>query len=286
MLGQNMGRKIGDESKLRKGFFGLSKIMTMGEQKKYLIDMIDKAIIEAPKFFRRGLTIEESSYVLIQIPNSTTFRIFNSKKMLAEFRKKVIRGFPHSCYPSRNLVNDELKPTGRRVSPRDDADYEYVCEYSPKRVINSDYNPGDEGKFLVGEGWFTNGCYAIKDNAPKEFGKGKEIGVLTEEMVRDGIVLPMDGYRKTDFIVEFHPIGLSTNLVVVGSGEDRVYIQATYLDLVMKHFPQAVLYFKNGNVPILFKKGNEQVAIIMSYKFEKELPVIVENFLKEKGIPL
>lgn len=166
--------------------------MTPKEQKQYLLKKIDEALAAAPdgesarfgeKLPRRctsdrsiteGRTERMAAYerdkkglevVMIEIPGATTFTIPDTKQSLTAFRKRVAALYPVTTSGRKDKPLSALpsnKPTGKRITAEG---VEYYNSFKPRKqgIIKG---KGLRGNFYA-EGWFTNGCYAVKTERPE-----------------------------------------------------------------------------------------------------------------------
>jgi len=271
-------------------------INTAKAQKTYLIDAIDEAIKEAPETVeavRTGfpgqvgadIAIEKTPHVLIEVPGDGVFRIVNSKEALEGFKKLAEARFPGG--PVRvspeAIRKPSEKPTGRRISPKDNSEYEYVAEYSPKKVIDADYEISKGDKVFVGEGWFTNGHFAVKGTAPLVFNKGT-IQPFTKEMLKK--VMPSEkGMARADYIAEFHLMGNPLNGGMAVNKNAEALFNPAYMDIIKKYHPDSTILFKDDTSPMLFKKGKETIGILMPMRLDVGLEPVRE-FLRSEGVKL
>ena len=274
------------------------KIETPKQQKKYLIDAIDEAIkdapdevevirnVFAPRVSAAGageIVLEKTPHVLIEVPWDGDFRVVNSKESLEGFKKLAQERFPGgkiAIKPTEARLPSE-KPTGRRISPKDNPEYEYISEYSPKKVTDADYGIEKGDKVFVGEGWFTNGHFAVKGTAPLIFNKGT-IQPFTKEKLK-GATPSEKGMVKADYIAEFHLMGNALNGgMVVGKNTEALFNPA-YMDIIKKYHPDSTVFFKDNTSPMLFKKGKETVGILMPMRLDVNIEPVRE-FLRSEGI--
>lgn len=268
------------------------KVETPKEQKKYLIDSIDEAIKYASKEYVQPVTIqipdggikpimEKTPHVIIEVPGDGTFRVINSKQALEGFKKAVENRFPGTVDKPRSqkISKPTEKPTGRRISPKDEAGYEYISEYRPRRVVDADYSV--EKTAMVGEGWFTNGQYAIKGEPPSTFGKKVEKKPLTKEKIRQ-VTPSLKGMSKATHVAEFHVMNSSINEGIAISDKGVAYFSPTLMDVIRKYYPDATLYIRDETSPMAFAKDKEVVGILMPMRGDPTGGLVEKYFEDQK----
>jgi len=230
----------------------------------------------------RKINLEKTPHVLIEVPGDGDFRVVNSKEALEGFKKLAEERFPGgpikvSPEAARKLPE---KPTGRRISPKDNQEYEYVAEYTPKRVSGSEYV--DQGKAYVGRGWFGDGNYIVRGEAPKGFGGKLPKKDLTEENIKK--VMPsLKDYKEAKYLTEFHLMNSTKNEGLAIHEGMATEFQPHYMDIVKNRYPDSKVFIKDEESPIIIKQDKDIVGLVMPLR-GAGLAEPVKEFLRNEGI--
>lgn len=263
-------------------------VTTPKEQKKYLIDAIDEALKVAPDvpttmpsrnkkqfdrlkkddFANDKKLYEENKATLgtvtIEVPNDGTFTILNTKASLENFKKQTSK-FPASVVKGTSELKTPL-PTKRETGKRVELEgVSYYNEFKPRKqdVIPSD-QPTRFNRYV--DGYFTEGHYLLKTERPK--------GVKIEEGNPPNIkaVIPKDSdLTPAKIVAEFREGGSElepAKVHIIAENGKEFGANAHFVDSVLTKHPDATVSVKTegGNNPIVFKKGNEVVGIVMPLK--------------------
>jgi hypothetical protein len=266
-----------------------ANVTTPKEQKKYLVNAIDEALKVAPNV-STGIPIRNSKQwgrlsksdiandqklyeeaktkigtITIEVPNDGTFTILNTKASLENFKKQTSK-FPASVVKGAPEVGTPLpskKETGKRVELED---VTYYNEFKPRK---QDIMPSDEptryNRYV--DGYFTEGRYLVKTERPK--------GIKIEEGNPPNVkaVIPKDkDLTPAKIVAEFREGGSAkepAKVHIVADNGAEFGANAHFVDAILTKHPDATVSVKTeGGMsnPIVFKKGNEVVGIVMPLK--------------------
>jgi len=274
------------------------EVKTQKDQKKYLIDAIDEAIKQAPdKEIKPALLkipdtdkpiMEKTPHVIIEVPGDGIFRVINSKQALQGFKKVAEERFPGTkadiLPPSLKKPSmPSEKPTGRRISPKQGSAYEYITEYSPKRVSEADY--ATDQSALVGEGWFSNGQYMVKGEPPTGYGKkatNKKMTELTKKHIKQ-VTPSLKGMSPATHVAEFHVMDSSINSGLAVNDKGFSYFNPALMDVVRKYYPDSTLYIADEQTPMAFVKDKKVVAVLMPMR-GGPTGELIDKYFADQGI--
>jgi len=273
-----------------------AKPLAPKEQKKYLIDEIDKAIEEAPtgtfekvylpypekwrgtlskkelqkiaETTEKELSKREKEYgtITIHVPDDGDFEIINSKAHLQEFKKRA-KKFLLSTLEKKPYTTPSKKPIGKRM----EGEVEYYNKYEPrKQELVEAYNKEKEvaDQHYKG-GWFSEGHYAIRvprSQIKQPVRTGKEAKDIQGAIPKVGLT-PATILGETRF-------GPKENVPVVhvkGKDGAEVFLNAKYVDVVFTNYPDAKPSITVVDGPVVFKSKGKTVAVVMPMR-ESGLP--------------
>ena len=228
------------------------------------------------------MDLEKTPHVLIEIPGDGDFKVVNSKEALEGFKKLAEEGFPGGPIKvsSETVRKSSEKPTGRRISPKENQEYEYVAEYSPKKISGSEYV--DQGKAYAGQGWFGDGNYIVKGEPPKGFGGKLPKKDLTEEKIK-AVMPSLRDYKEAKYLTEFHLMNSTKNEGLAIREGMTTGFQPHYMDIVKNRYPDSKVFIKDEESPIIIKQDKDIVGLVMPYK-SSGLPDPVKEFLRNEGV--
>ena len=253
-----------------------TKTATVKQQKSYLLSAIDTAIKEAPvmdydrikKVQTKDITDKEQTpMVTIKVPDDGLYNIINDKLTLMKFRNMAAKQFPGGVVRGKvadtvKTAKTQVRPLAKRPSLKTGADFESVEEYKPRAITDTDYlNPKDKKRLHEGNGWFGDGHYILKGEPPAKFkGLGTNT-ILTEDNVK--ATSTVKALSPAKIKGEVHLSGDSFYIVLIGSNKTDVAVDARYVDVILKHHPEAVPLVKDAQTQVVWTVDGEPVAALM-----------------------
>lgn len=264
------------------------KTLTLKEQKKYLIDHIDKAIEDAPDKVevirdRSRIDFEKTPSVIIDVPGDGKFTIVNSKKALEAFKKKVKRKFPATLEEKKPKA-PSMKPTGKRIVSEGIKYYNIFRPRKQSPIVKGKTDISPYSIRYTSDGFFSNGAYGIKIEKPAGLETDKTIAIKNN--------VPAN-LRPATLLGEFY-FGLFKEPPKVhlktAEGKD-IILDTSYVDAILTKYPEAKAYCKKNATPknpVVFKEGDKVVGIVMPYETKADVLKGFEDRIaeveKEKGI--
>ncbi len=241
--------------------------VTPKEQKKYLIDEIDKAIdvteVEAPQYNYEKSKVEHGT-VTIEVPNDGEFTILNTRESLEKFKEIAGKKFPGTKEKREKLPlfkKPSSKPTGKRIKG---APVEYYNPFKPRKekVITSKER---EGNFYV-SGYYSDGHYAIRvSKKPSVKGTYKDI---TPEKFNNAAIKGHERAVPSELVAEYWPPGSEVDIIPVKAHieteEGKHYVlNAHYVDAILTQYPKAKAYTSAEGDKTFFKMNDQVVGLVM-----------------------
>lgn len=259
---------------------------TLKEQKTYLLAEIDKALEEVPEKYDAN-----KAKVVIEVPGDGQFSVYNDKKALAEFQKRVSSKFPTNEGTKSSKPSLRMAPSNKRMTG------EGVEYYNPYRVRKADLFPGavdfSKGREInrnyEHEGWFSTGPYAILAPPPKGVKAVPEpkLGVLVKDIPKDLMegkvtgefyynpaaeapkpsVSYQPGYKPPteEEPAEPYQPGMRDPLAHVTAPDGREsFLDPDYVDMVLTKYPNAKPFISpKSSAAVYFKDEGKLVALVM-----------------------
>jgi hypothetical protein len=244
---------------------------TPKEQKKFLIDAIEKALLEAPDkpIRKKGDLVDlyfkneqANGTISIQVPDAGRYSILNTKSVLEQFKRKV-KNFPSTQMTYKTINPPSTRPTGRRIM---DFAGEYTIPYSPK------YAPTHlEAKGAYYEdGWYSDGTYLIKSEKPKtktpyqpmpppgvrSFLETKDTELYPATLGAEYYVNPTGEKEDNVLHLDVYSQGMP-----YGNGQNRTeaVFNPEIIDVILKKYPKSETFLRNDGM-LFFKVDGETVA--------------------------
>lgn len=247
-------------------------ILSLKEQKKYLIDAIDEAIKLAPEaegFVSKGegvnaidaykINKEKFGTIKIEIPGDGTFNVLNTKQSLENLKKNA-HYFPTSSYVKKGTKESLPKPSNKRIEG--EGEVYYYNEYRTRKQSPIIQEKGLNDYYDKKLGWYSNGRYAIKTEKPNFEIKQQDFSDIIP--YKNNIPAKING--------EYY-IGLGTPAVdLIDESGNHISLNAKYVDAILSKFPNSNIYTDKENPfnnPVLFKSGKDPVGVIMPIKVDK-----------------
>jgi hypothetical protein len=245
---------------------------TPKEQKKFLIDAIEKALLEAPDkpIRKKGDLVDlyfkneqANGTISIQIPDAGRYSILNTKSVLERFKSKTKK------YPVTNkkvLHSPSTRRTGRRIM---EFAGEYIKPYVPMKAPD---HLETKGPFYE-DGWYSDGTYLIKSAKPKtkrkpgpmppgvrSFLETKDTELYPATLGAEHYVNPTG--KKEDNVLH---LDVYSQGMPYGNGQNRTeaVFNPEVIDVILKKYPKAETFLRNDGM-LFFKVDGETVAAAAS----------------------
>jgi hypothetical protein len=276
--------------------------LSLKKQKAYLAAEVDKAIETAPdipdiprmempsKYIKpeeyvpeftkmaakhkaeiNALLGPEKAYVTIRVPGDGEFTVVNEKGFLKRFRDQI-KKFPVTAKLKGPAAffgkpRPSTKPIGKRITGED---VEYYNEFKARKqnLIEREPHPNGTPKQSYGDGFFTDGHYAVKLPEKPKTKKPISTGKKAPDVKT---VMPTKGLKEAKVVGEFRgpwPEEAATIVHVIVKDGTEIFLNAKYVDLILTKYPKAKPHVADAGTGVVFKVGKETVGLIMPMRIE------------------